>query len=474
MGAIAEGVPKDLGLAIILTYGCNSRCSHCHIWQRGALENELSLSQYRNLFQGDFASQVSSLSISGGEPFTRADAEAVLRSVPTSIPLLVGTNGIEADRIVRCLDRIRATRSVSVQVSVDGLAETHDRVRGIPGNFSAAVRLLEWCRREGIASTVSFTLGSDNHFDLLGVQNLANQLDAHFAFRPVNRGDFYGNQDGVFTPSEFAEEQLQAVERDIITLIRNKMKQGYYSQTDFVYWGLIPDYLRGTVEYPKCLAAQEFFLIDPAGVIFPCPQYWEPIGNALEWEETLRSSRRAEIAAKVERLECGGCWNDCFIWNSMCRQPQWVRNRFAKLLQEKIGVPKTAAAEIIFGEDSGVPYLGHGWFASDNPRSRWMSLEAGFFISNGSTLHLTVSNPCPQSEAAPSRLEIAVDGEACATYPVDFQGEHTFEIRMSGNAASDATREILLKCDRTWTPAHLGLSEDRRKLGLAIVKAWTT
>ncbi|HNT36249.1 MAG TPA: radical SAM protein, partial [bacterium] len=398
---------------------------------------------------------------------------AVLRSVPQNIPLLVGTNAIEDERIARCLDRIRATRPISVQVSVDGTAETHDRVRGVAGNHDAAVRLLKWCQREGIPSTVSFTLGADNYADLLAVQSLAGQLDAHFAFRPVNRGEFYGNQDGHFAPSDFAEAQIQTVEQDVTALIKQKMREGYYNQTDFVYWGLIPDYLRGTVKYPRCLAAKDFFLIDPAGVLYPCPQYWQPMGNVHDWPEAFMSPRRLEVAAKVERLECGGCWNDCFVWNSLCRQPQWVRTQFARILHERIGVPQQAPSEILPGEDSAVACLGQGWFPSDSPGARWTSLEAALFISGGSMLHVTLSNPCPQRQSAPTQLEVEVDGNPSATVPLDFQGERTLDIEMP-RKSENTIREVLLKCDRTWTPASLGLSKDSRKLGVAVIRVWTT
>jgi len=136
--------PQRFELLILFVTGrCNARCSHCFYWQNLGRDHEgPTLSQIETLARTMPPFKV--LLLSGGEPTLRGDLPAVvdcfyrhnhIRHV--SIP----TNGLLPARIVKLAQTIAAAApelEVSFNLSIDGFAETHDRIRGIDGAFELA------------------------------------------------------------------------------------------------------------------------------------------------------------------------------------------------------------------------------------------------------------------------------------------------------------------------------------------------
>jgi MoaA/NifB/PqqE/SkfB family radical SAM enzyme len=117
------GKKKPLLGSLKLTHACNLTCVHCPFWKR---ENvSLSFSQAASSLRALHNRGVRILIIEGGEPFLWKDATRSLRDVVEEARRLffcvgVTTNGtfpIEIDSDI-------------VWVSIDGLRDTHDRIRG--------------------------------------------------------------------------------------------------------------------------------------------------------------------------------------------------------------------------------------------------------------------------------------------------------------------------------------------------------
>jgi len=135
-------------LIFFVTSRCNSNCRHC--FNRSNLNNnlaDLSLEKINDL-AGDLPA-IDNLLLSGGEPFLRPDLAELIKifrannNIKTvSIP----TNGLLTDSIVDECAKILAIeglRSVSVNLSLDGLAKTHDQIRGVKGNFEKVLNTLK-------------------------------------------------------------------------------------------------------------------------------------------------------------------------------------------------------------------------------------------------------------------------------------------------------------------------------------------
>jgi len=127
-----------------ITDKCNLACAHCFYWANLNKEtNEATLEEIDRFSKslGPF----SFLTLTGGEPFLRDDIPEIIKifnknnSVSSvSIP----TNGFFTERILKTTENIlRNTKNVdfAIKISLDGLEEKHDAIRGARGAFLKAV-----------------------------------------------------------------------------------------------------------------------------------------------------------------------------------------------------------------------------------------------------------------------------------------------------------------------------------------------
>lgn len=124
-------------LILYVTQRCNARCAHCFYWKElDAKVEELSLDDLRKL-AASFKHPIT-LSITGGEPFLRNDlydiAESFHRRNGTR-EIAFATNGMLTDRIVETCEKVLDgldLELLGVQVSLDGLEQTHNEIRAVP------------------------------------------------------------------------------------------------------------------------------------------------------------------------------------------------------------------------------------------------------------------------------------------------------------------------------------------------------
>ncbi len=127
-----------VNLVVSVTYSCPSRCATCDIWQKKV--DDMSVDEYGRTFP-TLEKVPIWVTLSGGDQFVRADLDEIVRLVQTQIqPKIVNIpmNGVITERIFHLLPKI-AHHTVGAQLvlnlSVDGIGEEHDRIRGADRNF---------------------------------------------------------------------------------------------------------------------------------------------------------------------------------------------------------------------------------------------------------------------------------------------------------------------------------------------------
>ena len=135
--------PRLRQLFLELTLQCNERCFHCgSSCTPRAGEDQLSLAEYRAILEQvkeDFDLSRLQLCITGGEPLLRRDFFEILgyahelgyRWGMTSNATLITRE--TAHQLALC-------GMGTISVSIDGLRETHDMLRGTPGGYDLAMR----------------------------------------------------------------------------------------------------------------------------------------------------------------------------------------------------------------------------------------------------------------------------------------------------------------------------------------------
>lgn len=164
------------------TLRCNLRCAHCgSACEARSPVRELETGEVLSIIDSiaeDFDGRRIFVSITGGEPLLRPDLyEVVSRFTHHGMRSCIVTNGTllgpaEASRLFDAGMR-------TVSISVDGLRETHDAVRG-PGTFAKALAALGVARRAGFRTVEAITcVRPDNLDELAGIEAAVREAGAH-------------------------------------------------------------------------------------------------------------------------------------------------------------------------------------------------------------------------------------------------------------------------------------------------------
>lgn len=162
------GVHRAMAPAVIwnLTRTCNLECMHCYA--SAAPRNfgrELTTGQALGAIEQMKDAGVTGLILSGGEPMLRKDLKTItIKAKEMGFIVALSSNGTligdkEADMIRECAFDY-------VGISLDGIGDIHDRVRGVKGAFDKAIGGLFRVKERGVRAGVRFTLTKINIADL--------------------------------------------------------------------------------------------------------------------------------------------------------------------------------------------------------------------------------------------------------------------------------------------------------------------
>jgi radical SAM protein with 4Fe4S-binding SPASM domain len=132
-------------LFVEITQRCNLRCRHCGSDCSSApRHDELSAEEWLAFFDylgASFDARRLVLAVTGGEPLCARELDRLLAGLKRN-GLLWGmvSNGYALDAAT--LARLRAHNLISLTVSLDGLAASHDWLRGVEGSHARAVRAI--------------------------------------------------------------------------------------------------------------------------------------------------------------------------------------------------------------------------------------------------------------------------------------------------------------------------------------------
>ena len=144
-----------------LTLACNIRCWHCGSSAGAPRDRELSAAEALAVCDQFPDLLVEEVNFTGGEPLLRPCWEFIAgRLKELGIRTKILTNGLalSADAVRRMKD----VGVAAVGVSIDGLAPTHDYIRGRPGLFDAAREGIAKLREAGIPPNVVTTVNARN------------------------------------------------------------------------------------------------------------------------------------------------------------------------------------------------------------------------------------------------------------------------------------------------------------------------
>jgi len=318
-----------------VTYRCDSRCVACNIWKASeSRRQEMDLDEIKSVFVSNrsFLLDVTSIQLTGGEPFLRPDLPAIVSVISENLPnciFWIPTNGMSpltVEKTTKEILSILGGKGLGISVSIDGIGRIHDKMRGVDGSYTKAV---ETVRRlvslknnaSGLKLSIGMTLTTENYIELWDVYVLARGLGVEFSFRPVNFSDiYYKNVGSDLALKDAFNELIPTVEeiwRDIVK------RRGILRTAPTVY------YMRGVIRYIRapaarrlpCSAGSDSFFLDPEGNVYPCIILNLRMGNVRkEPLEHIWNSAEAQRARRMIRESlCPGCWVECETFRDIRR-----------------------------------------------------------------------------------------------------------------------------------------------------------
>jgi radical SAM protein with 4Fe4S-binding SPASM domain len=132
-----------------ITLRCDLACRHCGSRAGRERPEELTTAEALDLVAQMAELGVKEVTLIGGEAYLREDWTDIARSVRShgmQCSITTGGRGLS-------IERARAAKAAGVQsvsVSIDGLRDTHDTLRGVVGSFDSAIDAMHNLREVGI------------------------------------------------------------------------------------------------------------------------------------------------------------------------------------------------------------------------------------------------------------------------------------------------------------------------------------
>ena len=309
---------------------CNTQCAMCNIWELKS-PHELSLDQLETIFADPVYARIEYIVLAGGEPTLRKDlpemVELMHRHMPRLKKVMIPSNVIDRLSVQRQFPRIAhycADHNIrlTLAVSLDGIGETHDKVRGVKGAYAKvmdSIRFMKQLQKEAPYNlTIDPTIFSMNIHEMQQLKDLAKQLKLPITFQIAAMADDYYhnadmdqvlrvNQDGRVTMLEFLQRQVaNASLLDALAY--------YYAE--------VVENLQGApARGLPCPFADQGLLLNPNGSLQYCHNS-RTIGNALESGSSTLYYEESNLAYRqqVRKDSCPSCRMSCLFFVSLRKE----------------------------------------------------------------------------------------------------------------------------------------------------------
>lgn len=344
---------KPRVLQMPITSKCNSRCLTCNVW-RDKSRVDIPVENLKQVLSDSYFSKVESVGINGGEPTLHCDIDGVFESLfvlPSLKSIYLISNSINSHRLLSILERLKSKCSarglfLSVTISLDGIGEIHNHVRGVPNSFDKTAQTiselknnrLKYCDKFDIGCTVS----KHNVFNLAQIDEFCNnqRLDVFYHLAVPNRRIFtFDDYDYSVITDEYAK--LMATEFFYGKYISTKKKSKKIAY--FINY----NYLKNArpKRHAICNFRNKDLTIDENLNLYYCAVASRKIGNLVETPiSKLLKSTNAKSVYKDMCNNCDNCihyasipnlyglicflyvyLNDVFAWRKFKYLKEWLR-----------------------------------------------------------------------------------------------------------------------------------------------------
>lgn len=340
---------RVLKITLAITFLCNSRCSICSIWKvyhedPAKLADEVSKEDLSKLFN-QIGKDFLWIEITGGEPFLKENLVDITECVFNNTGIVAGsitTNGLLPDKIEKnvenILERIPGAKNLIVGVSIDGLKDTYEKIRGLNEYdrvLDTFLRLKEVSHRDkNLIPHIAYTFSRYNAGNFrefyetlnlrygIGIDDFTFTLEHQAPFYRVDPSKenlkFYDSfKAGVLADINYIN--LLLTEERFHKLSFQRIREDFYH----FYLNNISTFMDDPTRMViPCSAGKYSAYIDSYGNVYPCAMWDVCLGNIKDREfcEIWESEKARDTRRLIRAEKCPICWTPCEA------QPSWIVN----------------------------------------------------------------------------------------------------------------------------------------------------
>jgi len=333
-----EDVILPYQLSIETTNQCQLKCKHCYNDSRIQRDNELTTDELINILEQYKRLGGISVMLTGGEILLKDEVTRLLDYVAKNfLRVIILTNGFYIKEEI--FEKLRQYKeNLAIQISIDGLANNHDYIRGVQGAYEKTIANVKKLVNAGLTVSVASTLNEKNRNDIFDLTRIIKEIGC----ASINIG-------AVASIGRAKESNISSV--DVINNLKDTVKtlRSLYGNDEFIVGENIEEYDEATevvegISYDnKCGAGYKILHLFADGKIGLCPSHGSIINKY--WLGDLKKNSLEEIL-KFENMKhllsipnpskklCGDChlYDEC----AQCIVTMLNRNKDECLLKGKV------------------------------------------------------------------------------------------------------------------------------------------
>ena len=337
-------------LIFFITSRCNARCTHCFYWRElNQTPDELTLDEIEKI--ASTLLYPVNLSLTGGEPFLRKDIKKICEIFHNKNgcnDIGIATNGFLTDRVVSTCESILKSnllRSFSVQVSLDGLKNTHDEIRGVKGGFDKAIKTIEILsdmakRFPCFSVNVSMTIQKKNFTEIEELIKFLLPFEISIKFALIRGQNFgtYGLPLNISNEIDPKDDESPIIELDAlkklfdkIKKINNSSKYSFWSERQQKKIELSLNMMETRKRQIVCYAGKIDGVLYSNGDIALC-ELIQPLGNIKNYNYSFVDLWNSDDAEKHrQKIKNCFCIHGCNLTTSLMLNPKIVAATLRRL-----------------------------------------------------------------------------------------------------------------------------------------------
>ena len=217
--------------------------------------------------------------------------------------IVISTNGFFTDRILKLAERFP---NIGIRISIEGLEETNNAIRGLPDGFNRGYGTLQKLVEMGHKDVgFGMTVQDMNCEDLVPLYHMACDLDMEFATATLHNSFYFRKTDNKIDDKYKVAKAFEELINELLqSKSPKKWGRAYFNH------GLV-NYIYGQPRLLPCEMGTNGFFLDPYGNVLPCNGSTEKMsmGNLHDntWDEIWNGQQAAKVREQVKHCE-KNCW----------------------------------------------------------------------------------------------------------------------------------------------------------------------